>query len=228
MNTIEIKNLINKKAQKAENDFNGKLQGIIEDWTDHSNHILERLENEKSAVLSGIQQQLIQTTEAFEERISKFTALTNQYVDSSQSLKVLMNDEIKAMQAALKSQNESILKLEEALETSIKATNFQHSEVNNKLFELRQHIMDLSEKISSDVLAKHTTLLDALEKIHKQSQDNLASLTKTAAETKQNQNELSSFFKRQELSAKKRNRNILALSLLQTVIIIGALVFYIF
>src|SRR4051794_37127723 len=99
MDTTEIKNLINKKAQKAENDFNGKLQGIIDYWTDHSNDILERLENE----LSGMQQQFTQSTEAFDEKISKITALTNQYVDSSQSLKVLMNDEIKAMQAALKS-----------------------------------------------------------------------------------------------------------------------------
>lgn len=228
MNTTEIKKLIYKKAQKAETDFNGKLQEIIEDWTNHSNDILERLENEKSDVLSGMQQLVTKSTEAFDEKIKKMTNLTIEYVDSSQSLKALVNDEIKAMQSVLQVQNESIAKLEESLATSVKATNLQQSEVNNKLSELRQHIMDQSEKISSDVQAKHTTLLKAVEKIYKQSQDNLEALNKTAAETKQNQNELSSIIKRQELSAKKRNRNILALSLMQTVIIIGALVYYIF
>ncbi|MEW9053054.1 MAG: hypothetical protein AB2392_17980 [Neobacillus sp.] len=228
MNTTEIKKLINKKAQKAENDFNGKLQEIIEYWTDHSNDILERLENEKSAVLSGMQQQFTKSTEAFDEKISKMTDLTAQYVDSSQGLRALVNDELKAMQGVLQAQNESIAKLEESLIASITAMNLQNSEVNHKLSELRQLIKDMSEKINNDVHAKHTTLNEAVEKNHKQSQDHLADLSKTAAETKQKQDELSAGIKRQEFSAKKRNRNILALSLLQTVIIIGAIVYYIF
>jgi glutaredoxin 2 len=74
----------------------------------------------------------LKSEKVFDEKIETITSLTNQYVDTSQAIKELIQHEIKAVHTLAKAQNESIANIEKAIISSVNEVG----DINGKLSEL--------------------------------------------------------------------------------------------
>jgi hypothetical protein len=229
MNTTEIKELIQQKANKAENDFNEKLEGTVRLWYSTSDEIINRLENERKEMSSLLQEQSSKSEGIFTEKIEALICLTNQYVDSTEGIKGFIKDELNPIRTLLEAQNESIAKMEKEILSSVYIMGeTNRKDLNEKLSNMQQLVQISTEELNNVIEKDHATLLTSIGQVSMQTQDKINELSKIIVDSKQKQDQLIDLYKEESLLNKQKNKRMTTLFWIQFLVIVGALMFIMF
>ncbi|MFZ3591693.1 hypothetical protein ACOI1C_21365 [Bacillus sp. DJP31] len=226
MNTTEIKELIKQKANKAEHDFNEKLEETVRLWYSTSDEIINRLENERKEMSSLLQEQSSKSDGILTEAI---TSLTSQYVGSTETVKEFIKDELTPIPKLVEAQNESIAKMEKEILSSVnRMGETNRKDLNEMLSNLQQLVQNSTEEMNRVIRKDHSTVLASIDQVSIQMQDKVNELSKIIMNSNQKQDQLIDLYKEESLSNKQKNKRMTILYWFQFVVIVGGLMFIMF